>query len=485
MGDLLRYHAEGGAARPAITFGGTTLTYAQLDERTNRRARHLADLGVGEGDVVTIAMAKGIAFYEAVFAVWKLGATPNPVSASLPAAERQAILELAKPRLVIGPEGDDLPGWEVLGAGAFDAPAPHSPARLSAPPAKNWKIMTSGGSTGRPKLIVDGRAATHDPRFPVLTQVVGDTVLNPGPLYHNTPFTVTMHCLFTGGHVIEMERFDPLRTLELIETHKVGWISLVPTMMHRIWRLPEDQRLSFDLSSLRVVFHNAAACPVWLKQEWIDWLGPDRIIELYGGTEGQGFTVINGREWLAHKGSVGRVVNGSRLSVRNDAGGECAPGEIGTIYFLPESGKGSTYRYVGAEPQALGDWESLGDLGYLDEDGFLFLADRRKDLIISGGANIYPAEVEAALDAHPMVLSSIAVGLPDADMGQRVHAIVQVGTEKPDPSEDALREFLGTRLARYKIPKTFEFTSEALRDDAGKARRSKLAEDRADTSSEG
>ncbi len=477
LGEILAFHAARDAAKPAITFGETMVTYAELDARANRRAHHFAALGVSEGDTVTIAMPKSLEVYELLFALWKLAATPNMVAAKLPIVELRAIVELAQPRLVVGPQPQDLPGYDVLPVGALadahDYPADPLPRRIS----KHWKIMTSGGSTGRPKLIVDRRTGTHDPSFPILLQTVDDVLLNPGPLYHNTPFSMTTHSLFTGGHVIETERFDPLLTLQLIEKHKVGWISLVPTMMHRIWRLPSEQRLAYDMSSLRVVFHNAAPCPVWLKEAWIDWLGADKIIELYGGTEGQGFTVITGSEWLAHKGSVGRVAPGSRMRVFNEAGEECAPGEIGGIYFLPEAGRGSSYAYVGAEAQAAGEWESLGDLGYLDADGYLYLADRRTDLILSGGANIYPAEVEAALDEHPAVLSSIVVGLPDEDLGQRTHAIVQLADEST--SEDDLRTFLADRLARFKLPRSYEFTSDYLRDDAGKARRSKLAAERA------
>jgi bile acid-coenzyme A ligase len=476
MGDLLAHHAAGDAAKPAITFGDQTISYSELEAHANQQSRQLAEWGVGAGDTVTISMPKSIAVYEILFAVWKLGATPNIVSEKLPVAELLGIIELANPRLVIGPDPASLPGRKVLPRDAL-APEKYSADPLPAKIAKHWKIMTSGGSTGRPKLIVDHRESAHDPNLPVVLQEVGDTVLNPGPLYHNSPLTLTSHCLFTGGHVIEMDRFDPLLALQLIERHKVTWVNFVPTMMHRIWRLPAEQRLSFDMSSLRIVFHMAAPCPIWLKEEWIAWLGPERIFELYGGTEGQGFTVISGTEWLEHKGSVGKLLPGSSLQVLDESGEPCAPGEIGGVYFLPDDGPGSTYTYVGATAQKLGDWETLGDLGYLDEDGYLYLADRRSDLILSGGSNIYPAEVEAALDAHPDVMSSIVIGLPDEDLGQRVHAIVQLAPSASTGEEDLLT-FLATLLVRYKIPRSFEFGDEPLRDDAGKARRTKLAADR-------
>lgn len=478
IGDLLAYHAGKDAKRPAVTYNGVTLTYTELDARANRKARQLAQLGVGEGDVVTLAVPNGLEFYETVFAVWKLGATPNNVSSKLPATELQAIIELARPKLIIGEENTRLAGWNFLAVGTLpgeDLSATPLPSKIS----PRWKIQTSGGSTGRPKLIVDRQPGVYDPTKSPVGQMPGETMLNPGPMYHNAPFAVSCHRIFSGGHVVEMGRFDALRALELIERYRVGWVSFVPTMMHRIWRLPAEQRESFDLSSLRVVFHMAAVCPQWLKQAWIDWLGPDRIFELYGGTELIGVTVITGREWLSHKGSVGKIQPGSQMRVLNEHGKECAPGEVGEIYFLPDKGPNSTYEYIGAKARALGQWETYGDLGYLDEDKYLYIVDRRTDMIVSGGANIFPAEIEAALDQHPDVQSSIVIGLPDADLGQRTHAIVQIAEHARARCDgDALRVFLSDRLVRYKIPRTFEFTSENLRDDAGKARRSKLRDDR-------
>lgn len=478
IGELLAYHARKDPTRPAVTYDGVTVSYAELDARTNRKARQLAALGVGEGDVVTLAVPNSLEFYETVFAVWKLGAVPNSVSSRLPAAELRAIVELARPRLIVGEEHARLEGWSFLPAGT----SPGDELSTEPLPTKispRWKIQTSGGSTGRPKLIVDKKPGVYDPEQPPGGQLPGETMLNPGPLYHNAPFVVCHQCLFSGGHVVEMGRFDALRALELIERYRVGWVNFVPTMMHRIWRLPAEQRDAFDLSSLRMVFHMGSKCPEWLKQAWIDWLGPDRIFETYGGTELIGVTMITGREWLAHRGSVGRVQPGSQMRVLNDRGEICAPGEIGEIYFLPDGGRNSTYEYIGAQAKAVGEWETLGDLGYVDEEGYLYIVDRRTDMIVSGGANVYPAEVEAALDQHPDVLCSIVIGLPDDDLGQRVHAIVQLAEHARGRTDaDALRQFLSERLVRYKIPRTFEFTSENLRDDAGKVRRSKLRDER-------
>ena len=255
---------------------------------------------------------------------------------------------------------------------------------------------------------------------------------------------------------------------------------MVPTMMHRIWRLSEEIRNNFDLSSLKVVGHVASPMPVWLKEAWIDWLGKNRIYELYGGTEGTGATWIRGDDWLEHKGSVGKFIREGKVRVLNDQGHDCKPGEIGEIYLMPVDGPGSTYHYIGAEAKvAHGGWETLGDMGWLDQDGYLYLADRRTDLIISGGANIYPAEIEGALAEHPAIDTVVAIGLPDEDLGQIVHAIIYVDEKRRGRvSESDLRSFLEERLVRYKTPRTYEFVEYSLRDDAGMFLRSELRDQR-------
>jgi bile acid-coenzyme A ligase len=208
---------------------------------------------------------------------------------------------------------------------------------------------------------------------------------------------------------------------------------------------------------------------------WIGWIGADRMFEAYGGTERIGGTLISGREWLEHPGSVGRPSGGRQVRILDPEGRECPVGEVGEVYFLPPGGQGSTYRYLGAEARAAeGGWETLGDLGRVDADGYLYLEDRRTDMIVTGGENVYPAEVEGAIDAHPAVGSSCVIGLPDEDLGQRVHAIVEAGAAL----ESELQAHLAQQLVRYKIPRSFEFVDEPLRDDAGKVRRSQLREER-------
>jgi bile acid-coenzyme A ligase len=302
-------------------------------------------------------------------------------------------------------------------------------------------------------------------------------VLIPGPLYHNGPFIWAMTGVFNGCTVVVTTRFDAEETLRLIEAFRIDSIYLVPTMMQRIWNLPTEVRTRYDVSSLKVLWHLAAPCPVWLKEAYIDWLGADVIWELYGGTEGQGSTVISGTEWLAHKGSVGKPVPTCEMKIVGENGATLPPGEVGEVYMRPKMGPGTTYRYIGATAKAIeGGWESLGDMGRMDEEGYLYLSDRQTDMILVGGANIYPAEVEAAIDAFPGVRSSAVIGLPHADLGNAIHAIVDAPHD--EVSQEELLRHLDERLVRYKIPRTFEFVNEPLRDDAGKVRRTALRDER-------
>jgi bile acid-coenzyme A ligase len=252
-------------------------------------------------------------------------------------------------------------------------------------------------------------------------------------------------------------------------------------MMLRIWRLPEAERSARDLSSLEFVMTGGAPCPPWLMRAWIDWLGPDVMHEAFGPSERIGGTFITGREWLAHPGSVGKPIGAGRIRILDpETGRDLPPGRMGEIYMMPEGGRGSTYRYVGAEARATSDgWESVGDMGALDAEGYLYLGDRRTDMILCGGRNVYPAEVEAAVEAHAAVRSCAVIGLPDEDLGQRIHAIVESDHDGADADfEAALRAHLAQLLVPYKIPRSFELVSQPLRDDAGKLRRSALREAR-------
>ena len=264
------------------------------------------------------------------------------------------------------------------------------------------------------------------------------------PLYHASPFMLSMTGLFLGNHIVVLPRFDAEATLRAVEEHRGHLMFVVPTMMLRIWRLGEAVRNRYDLSSLEVLWHFSAPCPPWLKEDWIDWLGAERIFELYGGTEFQAATMIRGDDWLEHRGSVGRCIIGEMKVVDPDTGADLPPGEVGEIYMRRDAAGTRSYHYVGAEPRLLpGHWESLGDMGAIDEDGYVYLSDRRADMILVGGANVYPAEVEAALMEHPSVLSAAVIGLPDEDLGNRVHAIVHATKSL---SDDELDAFLAERL---------------------------------------
>jgi len=476
FGAKLKQNAQTRGDRPAVSCGAETLTYAQLHRRSNRIARGLAARGVKAGDLVTLGLPNSVGFVEAAHAIWKLGATPQPISFRLPKGELQAIVELARSPLVIA-EFDhaiDRPVMTVAELAALSDDDSDLPDRVPA----IAKAPTSGGSTGRPKLILAGQPGVA----PKVTPAEGgfrlkpDSIaLAPAPLYHNAPFGMMMSGTALGAHMVLTPRFDPEATLAEIQARKATWVYLVPTMMTRIWRLPDDVRAGYDLSTVETLWHMAAPCPAWLKEAFIHWIAPGEVMELYAGTEAQAVTIITGSEWLAHRGSVGRVTIGE-MKVFGDGGAELAPREVGEIYMRRAPGAPETYRYVGAAPKTLPDgWESLGDLGWFDEEGYLYLADRRTDMILVGGSNVYPAEIEAALEEHPAVQSCAVIGLPDEDLGARIHAIVKAGAPVGD---DELRAHLKSRLVSYKQPRSYEFVDEPVRDDAGKVRRTALRDAR-------
>ncbi len=472
--EQLRRLADAQPDRPSVTDEHRTVTRAELERLANRTARAFATFGVTANDHVTITLPNSIEFVAATMACWKLGAVPQPVSFMAPAREVAAIVELADSRIVVGAEPDAHGSRPCLARGWQPEPDIADDPLVDAV-SSPWKAMTSGGSTGRPKLIRAGDSGEIDPEANPLLLVRRDgAMMMPGPLYHNGPFVWSTTALLAGSHLVLGGRFDAETTLALIERHRCDVMYIVPTMMHRIWRLPDAVRERYDLSSLLVVWHLAAPCPPWLKHAWIEWLGAEKIFELYAGTEAQTATIITGSEWLAHRGSVGRPAPGT-LKIVGPDGEALAAGEVGEIFLRNADGK-KTYEYIGAEAKTLPDgWESLGDMGRLDDDGYLYLSDRSADMILVGGSNVYPAEVEAALEEHPAVQSAVVIGLDDDDLGKRPHALVHLTAEVGD---DDLRAHLAERLVRYKVPRSFERVGEPLRDDAGKVRRSALAAER-------
>jgi bile acid-coenzyme A ligase len=446
------------------------VTRRELDRRANRMARAFSKRGVGEGDTVTICAPNDLPFFVSCLAAWKLGAVPNPVPASLPPAERRAIIEEARPSLLFGvaEEIARIPSLPLDFEPSAELDAGPLPDRIS----PHERALASGGSTGRPKLIVAARSACYDPASPAPYFVAERAALVTGPTYHAMPFSAAWYSLLGGQRAIVMRRFDPERCLALIERHRIDRVYVVPTMMHRIWRLPEDVRRRYDLSSLRALLTGGAPCPQWLMRAWIEWLGPERIFEGYAPSERIGRTFITGSEWLAHPGSVGLPQDGCRIRILDDEGEERPPGEVGGIYMRPAQGIGSTFHYRGADRQLSRDgWETVGDVGYLDEDGYLYICDRRVDMILSGGRNVFAAEVEAAIELHPAVESSAVIGLPDEDLGQRLHAIVYA---PEGVSEASLVAHMTQQLVGYKRPRSYEFVDASLRDDSGKMRRSAL-----------
>lgn len=479
LGAKLALNARTRPDHPAVTCGEQSLTYAELHRRSNRLAHGLEKLGVRQGDLVSIGLPNSVAFVEIAYAVWKLGATPQPVSFRLPRAELEAIVALAASRLVVGLPGEADDGFFTSPSAIEAASDDDSDLPDRIPPIA--KAPTSGGSTGRPKLILSGDPGVtpeDTPASGALMIEADSVVVLPGPLYHNAPFLMMMTATAFGAHVVLLPRFDAEATLQAVERHRGTWVLLVPTMMSRIWRLPPEVRDAYDRSSLKIVWHMAAPCPPWLKEAFIHWIAPAVLMELYAGTEAIATTVISGAEWLEHRGSVGRVVIGE-MQILGEDGQVLPPGEVGEIYMRSNPDAAPTYRYLGAEAKSLpGGWQSLGDLGAFDADGYLYLADRRTDMILVGGANVYPAEVEAVLEEHPAVQSCAVIGLPDEDMGARIHAIIQ---PRGTLAEAELTAHLSTRLVSYKLPRSYEFVAEPLRDEAGKVRRSALRDERLPT----
>jgi bile acid-coenzyme A ligase len=474
IGTQISALAELAPDEPAVSCAGRTITRAELDRSTNQIARAYAERGVGVGDYVTIVLPNSVEWVQAAVACWKLGAVPQPLSPRLPDVEFEGLLELRPRALLVGredPRGEmpSVPAGFAPDATLSDAPLPEAVSPC-------WKSLASGGSTGRPKLIEAGGDGRIPPAigYPLGAQD-GDTTLVPVPLTHNTGMTTAAIALLMRHHLVLMSRFDPHEFLRLITDHHVTFLTTVPTIMQRVLPVYHANPGSYDLSSIRRFWHLGAPCPPAIKRAWIDLLGPEVVWELYGGTELQALTFISGDQWLSHPGSVGLVVSGE-MTVLDDDGNPCPPGVVGEIYMRPNPGSAPTYRYVGVTAKTRDGWDSLGDLGYFDADGFLYLSDRRVDMFTVGGRNVYPAEIEGALSAHPDVLSCLVVGIPDGDLGQVPHALVHTADGSTLEST-GVREFLGERIAAYKVPRTIEFVDTPLRDDAGKARRSAVRDE--------
>ncbi|HEX2038681.1 MAG TPA: AMP-binding protein [Acidimicrobiales bacterium] len=462
------------------------VTWQELDEKSTRMAHLLADRGVDHESTVVVGLPNSVEHYFASYGAWKLGACVLPLRHDLPEWERNRLLDIAGATVIVADWSDlDPAAGVVVASKEIDALGdwPDEPLPDVVPAAA--RAIASGGSTGRPKIIrtpypgagiPPGQPGT--PVTSVLGWEPGQVRLIPGPLYHMSPFVMSFTGLFEDMTLVTMERFQADQAIDLIERHRVQHALVVPTMLYRMARVPGVERR--DFSSVVSIMSGGAKLAPWVWRKWIELLGPERIWEAYGATEAHGNTMIRGDEWLEHPGSVGKPVD-TDLRILDENLQELPPGVVGEIFMRPHGAEGPTFEYIGGarEKRTPDGFAGVGDLGWVDEDGYLFVADRRVDMIISGGANIYPAEVEACLSEHPDVADVAVIGLPDPDWGQKVHALVQPRAPEAAPSEAELRAFCRSRLARYKVPKSFEFVDILPRNDVGKLQRSALVAERA------
>jgi bile acid-coenzyme A ligase len=450
-------------------------------EEFERRSLQVAGLlqvrGLGQGDLLAIAIPNAPEHVFATVGAWKLGACVLPLRSDLPEWERRRLLEVARPRLTVGDWGGasapDLTRADLEAS----ATAPVSP--LEDRVADPATAIASSGSTGSPKLIIrpgPGERVVGGVEGPIahLDRPDRRTELVPAPLYHTNGFYLMQSALFNGDRVVLMERFEPRRVLGLIEQYNVGAVTMVPTMLLRLARCSGFD--TADLSSLERVITGGAVCPQWLARLWIERVGGPCFLVTYGSTEGVGFSMIDGDEWLEHPGSVGRAAE-TEFRVLDEDGVALPDGEVGELFMRRSDTDVPSFQYVGARPARRTEdgFTSVGDLGWLDAEGYLYIADRRSDMIISGGANVFPAEVEAALLEHPMVEDAAVIGVPDPQWGHRVHAVLQLREGASGVPSDAWIAHCRDRVAAYKVPKSVEVVERLPRSDAGKLNRASLA----------
>jgi long-chain acyl-CoA synthetase len=481
-------HAVATPHKRAIVWGDHHLTFEQYDARVNQVVRMLQELGVSPSDAVAVSFGNRPQFYEAAEALGRIGASMVPVSWRFKTDEVSYMLADSGAKLLLSePNCEAVIGdVQVLSLDQYEAGLKTQAASALAgtPSLVSASVVAyTSGTTGRPRAIIRPPSSIVD-ATEAATQQLGFLsawgVDNPAevhlccaPLYHSQPRVFSLQALTVGQSVVLMERFDAEEVLRLIEQERVTWTSMAPVHFVRILALPEEARRKYDLSSLRVVVHSAAPCPVDVKRAIMDVVPPNTVWELYGGTEGL-FTMISPAEWLRKPGSVGRPGPNVGIKILDEELDPVGPGEIGTVYA---TSPGPRFSYRGADQTTeetwLGDYFTLGEMGYLDDDGFLFLADRRKDMIITGGSNVYSAEVEAVLISHPSVADVAVIGVPDPEFGEQVKALV----EPREPIEaEALIAYCREHLAHFKCPKSIDFLPSMPRDPNGKVRKRELRE---------
>jgi long-chain acyl-CoA synthetase len=492
--------------KPAVVMSdsGATLTYAQLEERSVRLSRALHDAGLRPGDSVALLAENSLRTYEVYWAAMRSGLYMTAINQHLQPSEvayivadcgaralivSAALSDVAAAVLPDTPAvtlrlsfGGTVPAhadYEDALADSSAEPLPHQP--------RGKDMLYSSGTTGVPKgvkapLPEQQVHEVADPLLPLFGALYGfdaDTVyLCPAPLYHAAPLRFGGMIHSRGGTVVVMPRFEPAEALAAIERYAVTHSQWVPTMFVRMLKLPEADRRRADLSSHRVAVHAAAPCPVEVKTAMIDWWGPI-LHEYYAATEAIGVTVIDSPTWLEKPGSVGRSLLGV-VHICDDSGAELPVGEIGLVYFerevLPFSYHNDPDKTRQAQHPAHPNWGTTGDVGYLDDDGYLFLTDRQSFMIISGGVNIYPQEIESALALHPSIADLAVIGLPDEEMGEQVKAVVEpaAGVAAGPELERELLDFLRARIAHYKVPRSIDFVAELPRTPTGKLQKHRI-----------
>ncbi|MBJ8345185.1 acyl-CoA synthetase [Antrihabitans sp. YC2-6] len=500
-------HAQTTPDKPAVIAAesGRQITYRQLDDRSAGLARVLHDLGLRRGDVFALLSDNALECFEIYWAALRSGLYVTAINRHLSPSETAYIVEDSDAKVLIASSGvADLAaaiveltpaiahrlafGGAVEGYDSYEDALAKAGPRLPEQP-RGSDMLYSSGTTGRPKgikppLLPIDVDEPGDPLTGLVGKIFGvtaaDVYLSPAPIYHAAPLRWCGAVHAFGGTVVMMEKFDAERALAAIEKFKVTVTQMVPTMFVRILQLADDVRTRYDVSSLRLVVHAAAPCPPEVKQSMIDWLGPI-LTEYYASTEGNGIALISSPEWLRKRGSVGRSALGP-VHICDDDGHELPTGEVGTVYFeretLPFEYHKDPDKTAAAQHPAHPNWTAVGDLGYVDEDGYVFLTDRKAFMIISGGVNIYPQEVEDVLTVHPAVYDVAVIGVPDPEMGEQVKAVVQLRAGIPESPELAaeLIDYVRTRVAHYKAPKSVDFTTELPRTPTGKLVKRRLTE---------
>lgn len=487
--------AEKWPDKPAYVMAesGAVVTYGQLDAVSNQMARAFRAAGLRPGDGIVVLMENHPTWYQVVWAAQRSGLYYTPVSTHLTAPEVAYIVADSGAKMVVTTRAmaaiarllpgllPELSHWFMLdgvieGYRAFeDATASESPASLDNE-REGCSLLYSSGTTGKPKGIwralpegpmgQDASLYLFEENFGAASEAI---YLSPAPLYHSAPLHFNLRFQRLGATCVIMEHFDPLASLELIERHRVTHSQWVPTMFIRMLKLSAAERTRFDLSSHRCAVHAAAPCPVEIKHRMIEWWGPI-LDEYYAGSERNGMTVIHSDDWLAHPGSVGRAVMGT-IHILDDDGAELPPGEAGDIYFEGTS----DYVYLNdpektRESRSAQGWSAIGDIGYVDDDGYLYLTDRKANMIISGGVNIYPQEAENLLAGHERVADVAVFGVPNAEFGEEVKAVVQLANpaEAGDELARELVDYCERHLSPIKCPRSVDFADQLPRHPTGK-----------------